>query len=265
MLGLTVQDLRKDFPRPREAPLRVLDGVSLDVPPGGFTCLLGPSGSGKSVTLHILGGLLEASSGRIAFRDAVGRERAPRLGFVFQTPRLLPWRSVGQNIGIVLRAAGVEANEAERRIRDVLDLMGLADFRNAWPHQISGGMQQRVAIARALAIEPDVLLMDEPFSHLDEITARVMRAELVALWRQRGTTVLFVTHDIAEACFLGQRVVLLTPKPTRVHAEIALETAHPRRYGSAAMFDTERRVLEAFEASIDGALSARQRARLAAE
>jgi ABC-type nitrate/sulfonate/bicarbonate transport system ATPase subunit len=174
---------------------------------------------------------------------------------------LLPWMTVERNIRFVLAHELAESEIADR-VRDVLELMGLRDFADYYPHQISGGMQQRVAIARALAFRPGVILMDEPFSHLDEITARMMRAEMVSLWRRTRTTILFVTHDLAEACYLSEQVVLLTPKPTTVHARVPVRLPFPRTYGSDAMFDAERNVLRLFEEAIGGSLNARQRAAL---
>jgi ABC-type nitrate/sulfonate/bicarbonate transport system ATPase subunit len=170
--------------------------------------------------------------------------------------------TIDGNLRFVLEGTGLARDDVEDRIATVLELMGLADFRRYHPHQLSGGMQQRVAIARALAFRPDVILMDEPFSHLDEITARLMRAEMTALWQRTGTTVLFVTHDLAEACFLAQRILLLTPKPTRVHEALTMDLPYPRVYGTDPMFEAERRVLREFEASISVGLNARQKERL---
>lgn len=263
-LGIRVEALHKSFVRKGQDDLRVLTGVDFSVAAGSFVSLLGPSGSGKSVTLHIVGGLMDPTTGRVRFVTEDGEERARadvRLGFVFQNARLLPWLTVERNIRFVLEHELPES-EIEPRVRDVLELMGLRDFANYYPHQISGGMQQRVAIARALAFRPDVILMDEPFSHLDEITARLMRAEMVSLWRRMRTTILFVTHDLAEACYLSEQVVLLTPKPTTVHARVPVELPFPRAYGSDAMFDAERNVLRLFEEAIGGSLNARQRAAL---
>ena len=258
MLSIRVERLCKTFREKGRPDLTVLDEVSFSVEAGGFVSLLGPSGSGKSVTLHIIGGLMEANSGRISFADRDAKQYSladVRLGFVFQTPRLLPWQTLEQNLRFVLEDGENAEAEIARRITDVLELMGLADFRAYYPHQISGGMQQRVAIARALAARPDVILMDEPFSHLDEITARLMRAELISIWQRMGTTILFVTHDLAEACYLSQKIVLLTPKPTRVFAEMPVELPYPRMYGSDEIFAAERNVLRTFEAAISTGLA----------
>lgn len=230
----------------------MLNGLDFCAEPGSFLALLGPSGSGKSVTLNILSGLMAPTAGTVRFEDADGQTRAGRatkIGYVFQSPRLLPWKTVADNVAFVLdRRAG--RDEIARRVARVLDLVGIREFADYYPHQVSGGMQQRAAIARALVYEPDVVLMDEPFSHLDEITARGLRAEIVSLWRQMGMTILFVTHDITEACFLSQRVVLLTPKPTRVFREIDVPLPYPRVYASDALFEQEKRVLRTFEESI---------------
>ena len=252
MIGVRFEQVEKTF-QTRTGGLRVLDGVSFTVEPGEFVSILGPSGSGKSVSLHIIGGLIPPSAGRVQFVDAAGKvlpEASVRLGFVFQTSRLMPWLTVADNIRFVLRHGGQSRREVDRTVSEVLEVMGLSDFPAYYPHQISGGMQQRVAIARALAFRPDVILMDEPFSHLDELTARRMREEVALLWRERRTTVIFVTHDIVEASYLSQRVMLLTPKPTRLFAEIPVELPYPRKYGSDALFDAERTLLRRFEDSI---------------
>lgn len=257
MLSITVERLCKTFRAKGRPDLLVLDEVGFTVEAGGFVSVLGPSGSGKSVTLHIIGGLMAADLGKVGFADREGKSHATadvRLGFVFQTPRLVPWQTVEQNLRFVLEDGVNTKADIAARILAALDLMGLADFRAYYPHQISGGMQQRVAIARALAARPDVILMDEPFSHLDEITARQMRTELVSIWRRTGTTILFVTHDMAEACYLSQKIVLLTPKPTRVFSEIPISLPYPRSFGSDDIFAAEREVLRTFETAISARL-----------
>jgi ABC-type nitrate/sulfonate/bicarbonate transport system ATPase subunit len=177
-------------------------------------------------------------------------QRLARYGYVFQQPRLLPWRTVRDNIRFSLRASRVQdRREQDRRIDGVLELVGLEQYGHYYPHQLSGGMQQRVGIARAYVLEPDVLLMDEPFSSLDEMTSRGLRQALVETWLRARRTVVFVTHDISEASFLADRIVLYTVKPSRVAAQITVAAPRPRVYGSEALYQAEREVLYAFERS----------------
>ncbi|MBI3077359.1 MAG: ABC transporter ATP-binding protein [Deltaproteobacteria bacterium] len=248
MSTIVLQEVSRTFRRADGGPLLVLDRVSFTVREGEFLCLLGPSGSGKSITLNLIAGLLPPSGGEILLDGRPLRQTPLRYGYVFQQPRLFPWRTVEENLRFALRAeTGRRVQGEEERIQAVLDLVNLAEYRHYYPHQISGGMQHRVAVARAYCREPALLLMDEPFSSLDEITARHLRAELVQTWMKNRVTVLFVTHDITEAAYLADRVLLYTPKPTRVAREIPVGLPRPRRYGSAELFEVERVILEAFE------------------
>ena len=216
-------------------PLAALASVDLLVPQGQFTSIIGPSGCGKSTLLRIVGGLLAPSLGTVRLQGqppkAAQRER--EVGFVFQDPALLPWRSVHSNVRLPLEIDHLERRRDLPDPEALLDLVGLSDFRQYYPHQLSGGMQQRVAIARALAFNPSLLLMDEPFGALDEITRASMRYELLRIWEaQPGSsgrkTVLFVTHSIQEAIVMSDRVVVLSPRPGRVWADIDVELPRPR-------------------------------------
>ncbi|MDB5775430.1 MAG: transporter family protein [Herbaspirillum sp.] len=232
-------------------PLTVVDDVSFNVSEGEFVCLLGPSGSGKSVTLNCIAGLLNATGGEVKVDGISVRERKPNYGYIFQQPRLLPWRTVEENLQFALRAeSGRPAPNEKQRIRDVLELVNLSGYEKFYMHQISGGMQNRVSIARAYVRNPDLLLMDEPFGALDEMTARKLRAELVSTWMRDKRTVVFVTHDIVEACYLADRILVYTPKPTRIATVINIDLPRPRVYGSDEMHAVESRVLAAFERSI---------------
>ena len=220
--------------------------LDVEVDEGDFVAILGPSGCGKSTLLHVIGGVLQPSAGliEIAGRNlrAAGGEMPP-VGYVFQDHRLLPWRTVAQNISIVLSAAGVPKAEQQRRIARYLKMLHIERFRDAWPMRLSGGQRQRVSIARALALQPAVVLMDEPFSTLDEVTARVMRQQLAELWNESRQTILFVTHSIREALFLANKVVILTKGPARVLDVVEVEIPRPRRYEDARLTELEAKIV----------------------
>lgn len=207
----------------------VLDSVSLGVDPGEFVAVIGPSGCGKTTLLKMLGGLVQADSGSVAIcgdGPEIAR-RGKNIGYVFQDPALLPWRTVFRNIALPLEinaGNGDSVSGAEQ----VMNAVGLGDFASYYPHQLSGGMRQRVALARAFAFDPALLLMDEPFGSLDEITREAMRYELLALWEATGKTVVFVTHSVPEAVLLADRVVVMSERPGRVVADIPVEFPRPR-------------------------------------
>ena len=229
---VSLQGLSHVFTDGRE-PLHVLDDVSIDVPHGQFTSIIGPSGCGKSTLLRIVGGLLEPSVGLVRIDGAGPREAQRRhdIGIVFQEPALLPWRTVAANVRLPL-----EIDRGRRRSTEaesLLNLVGLDEFRDYYPHQLSGGMAQRVAIARALAVDPTLLLMDEPFGALDEITRTAMRYELLRIWASQAKaaarkTVLFVTHSITEAIVMSDRIIVINGRPGRVVADAAVELPRPR-------------------------------------
>jgi ABC-type nitrate/sulfonate/bicarbonate transport system ATPase subunit len=252
MSHIEVNNLVKTFDT-GNGPLTVVDDISFAVAKGEFICLLGPSGSGKSVTLNCIAGLLAPTRGSVRIDGVSTADQQPNYGYIFQQPRLMPWRTVKQNLQFALRAeSGRPAPDEERRIADVLDLVNLSGYESFYPHQISGGMQNRVSIARAYVRNPDLLLMDEPFGALDEMTARKLRSELVTAWMRDRRTVMFVTHDIVEACYLADRIFVYTPKPTKIAAEIVIDLPRPRIYGSEEMHAVESQVLEVFERSISG-------------
>jgi NitT/TauT family transport system ATP-binding protein len=212
-------------------PLEAIADVSLAVAPRETVAIVGPNGSGKSTLLRLLGGLLEPTAGTVEVGGPSSNGKsgnAGSVGFVFQEPRLLPWRSAMANVALPLELAGSRADDTRARVVDVLDLVGLTAFADARPSQLSGGMRQRLAIARALVTEPTVLLLDEPFSALDALTRERLNVEMVELWGRMGTTAIVVTHSIAEAVLLADRVVVLTPRPARVAAEIPIELPAPR-------------------------------------
>ena len=207
-----------------------LQGIDLDITAGEFISLIGPSGCGKSTLLRIVGDLIEPSSGRVEVNGKPARQaRADRdYGIVFQAPVLFDWRSVEANVRLPLEVSGVRGAERERRVSEMLELVELSGFGRHYPHQLSGGMQQRVAIARALALQPAILLMDEPFGALDEMTRERLNAEVLRIWQATGKTVIFVTHSIPEAVFLSTRVVVMSPRPGRISHIIDIDLPQPR-------------------------------------
>ncbi len=197
---------------------RVLGPIDLDVRRGEFVSLLGPSGCGKSTALRIIAGLAAPTSGEV---DVGGRA----IGFVFQEPTLMPWASARDNVRLPLTLKGEPRHDADRRADAALARVGLGEFAGAFPRELSGGMKMRVSLARALVTEPDVLLLDEPFAALDEITRFRLNDDLLALWRGLGKTVVFVTHSVFESVYLSQRVVVMTARPGRIHADIPIDAA----------------------------------------
>jgi len=204
--------------------LQALKRVTFSVRPQEFVCILGPSGSGKSTLLRILAHLLMPTSGRVQY--AIGEW--PRIGFVFQHANLMPWRTVLQNITLPLELEGKDRQEACAAARELIDLVGLQGFENSWPRDLSGGMAQRVAIARALIHDPDILLLDEPFGSLDALTRERMGFELLRIWWARRKTVIMVTHSIAEALFLADRVLVLTARPGSIRLDLSVDFPRPR-------------------------------------
>ena len=205
--------------------------VDLTIEEGEFVTLLGPSGCGKSTLLKMVAGLLEPTDGRLhLWRKPVAQldESGKKMAFVFQSPTLMPWASVQTNVRLPLDLAGVPRAEADARVTEALALVGLSKFANALPRALSGGMQMRVSIARGLVTQPDLLLMDEPFGALDEITRHKLDADLLDLWRKKKLTVIFVTHSIHEAVFLSSRVVMMAARPGRVVEEFRIDASYPR-------------------------------------
>jgi NitT/TauT family transport system ATP-binding protein len=207
-----------------------LSGIDLEIRRGEFVSLIGPSGCGKSTLLRLIGDLISPTSGSVevngkaAHQARLGRE----YGMVFQAPVLFDWRTVADNVKLPLELMGMDRSERDARANEMLELVELSDFARHHPYQLSGGMQQRVAIARALALEPDILLMDEPFGALDEMTRERMNTEVLRIWQQTGTTVVFVTHSIPEAVFLSTRVAVMSARPGRITKIVEVPLGQPR-------------------------------------
>ena len=212
-----------------DSGVMALGPLDLEVHQGEFVSLLGPSGCGKSTALRLIAGLNAPTSGIVGVARRAGSGRIGNaIGFVFQEPTLMPWASVRENVRLPLKLALAPAAAANARVDDALTKVGLAEFAEAYPRELSGGMKMRVSLARALVTDPDILLMDEPFAALDEITRFRLNNDLLALWRGLRKTVVFVTHSVFESVYLSQRVIVMTSRPGRIHAEFRIDAAEPR-------------------------------------
>ncbi|MBV8927035.1 MAG: ABC transporter ATP-binding protein [Bradyrhizobium sp.] len=224
-LAVSLREVTKIY----DSGVTALGPLDLRVRKGEFVSLLGPSGCGKSTALRLMAGLAEPSAGHVQISPH-GRASLPGqgIGFVFQEPTLMPWTSVRENVRLPLKLAHVPLAESEPRITEALRSVGLAEFADSYPRQLSGGMKMRVSLARALVTNPDILLMDEPFAALDEITRFRLNDDLLALWRNLNKTVIFVTHSVFESVYLSERVIVMTERPGRISTEIAIEAPEPR-------------------------------------
>ena len=212
-----------------DSGVMALGPFDLDVNKGEFVSLLGPSGCGKSTALRLIAGLSAPTSGTVGISKPAGQARPGHsVGFVFQEPTLMPWTSVRENVRLPLKLAHAPVAEANARIDAALTQVGLTEFADAYPRELSGGMKMRVSLARALVTDPDILLMDEPFAALDEITRFRLNNDLLALWRNLRKTIIFVTHSVFESVYLSQRVIVMTPRPGRLSAQFRIDTVEPR-------------------------------------
>ena len=240
MGAISLQSVTKEYRLPNGGRLRVLDNISFEIEDRTFNSILGPSGCGKSTILNLIAGLDSSTSGNIAVNGkAVSNGDRPKVGFVFQQPRLLNWRTVADNVMLPLEQTKLDRETCRKLADQYLHLVGLTEYRHYFPLQLSGGMQQRVSIARALVIEPNILLMDEPFSGLDELNARKLRQELIRIWRETAKTILFVTHSISESVFLSQQVLIVSAKPATVFKRVTIDQPYPRQYGDLRLFEIE--------------------------
>jgi NitT/TauT family transport system ATP-binding protein len=224
---LSVSDLRLQFDVPGGPPLQVIDRLDFQVDRSQFISILGPSGCGKTTLLRVIAGLIEPTAGQVEFMRGQF-PGSPQIGLAFQQANLMPWRNVTANIALPLEVAGCPRNEIEKRVGELIHLVGLEGFEETYPHDLSGGMQQRVSIARSLIREPDLLLLDEPFGSLDALTRERMGDELLAIWQASRKTVIMVTHSISEAVYLSDRVIVLSPRPTHISMDLKISLPRPR-------------------------------------
>ena len=225
---IAARDLQKVYPTPTQ-PLVALQDINLEVRQGEFLSLVGPSGCGKSTLLNIVGGLLAPSGGEVRFRGEAQTGPRREIGMMFQTAVLFDWRTVLDNVLLPIEIFGWDREKYRARAREILALVGLEEFERSYPRQLSGGMQQRVSLSRVLVYDPEVLLLDEPFGALDEFTREAMNLELLRIWSGSGKTILFVTHNINEAVFLSDRVVVMTSRPGRIARVVEIDLPRPRQ------------------------------------
>ncbi len=247
---INIQEVSKSFALNDKTLSLALDKVNLTIDQGEFVCLLGPSGCGKTTLLNLIAGFDLPTTGTVKINEVVVCKPSIERITIFQNYGLLPWRTVIKNVELGLEAKGIPSKERKQIAEEYLELVGLSDFSNHHPSELSGGMQQRVAIARALAIDPEVLLMDEPFGALDAMTRMGIQDEIQRIWIQKKKTIVFVTHDIEEAVFLADRIVVMTPYPGKVKNIINVPLARKRDRTSVDFLSIRDRVFKEFELSI---------------
>ncbi len=228
---LEVESVSKNFVDENKSRIFVLDNVSLSVRNQEFVCLVGPSGCGKSTLLRMVAGLEKADSGKIMFHGQPITQPTPKISMVFQLFGLLPWKTALENVEVPLEVLGAKREDRIRIAQKYLKMVGLEGFENTYPHDLSGGMKQRVGIARALALKPELLLMDEPFSSLDELTAKTLRELVLNIWRDRSTppdSILMVSHNVEEAVYMAERVIVMSPRPGKIVGEVKINIPRPR-------------------------------------
>ena len=243
-MTLTIEHLSKQFVKDGEGPVEALVDISVEVMDGEFICILGPSGCGKTTLLRIIAGLDHPTSGSVRIDGAVIDRPNRKLGMIFQDYSLYPWRTVNENIAFGLELQGVVEEERAGIVQKYLALTGLSEFGTSYPYELSGGMRQRIAVVRALAVDPKVLLMDEPFGALDAQTRNKLQYDLLDIWGKTKKTILFVTHSVDEAVFLADRILVLTPRPGRICDVTPVDRPHPRDRTSVEFAQIRRHVLD---------------------
>ena len=233
---LQVNNVWKEYETQHKDIVSALQDITITVQQNDFVCIVGPSGCGKSTLLRLISGLEPVSKGTIIYRNKPVNQPTAQIGMVFQEYSLLPWRTVLDNVALGLEFARVDKSECKKKAIEYLNLVELSDFARAYPHELSGGMRQRVAIARAMAVEPDILLMDEPFGALDAHTRILLQKELLRVWEVHKKTILFVTHSVDEAIFLADKIIIMSPRPGKIKEVVEVDMIRPRdrampRYG----------------------------------
>lgn len=247
MAKIEISLINKSFQDTQKKQLDVLKDINLSIETGEFLCLLGPSGCGKTTLMNLMAGFEKPTSGAVTIDGSPVAGPNPKHITIFQDYGLFPWRNVFENVIFGLQAKGMNRKDAKSKTKEYLELVGLASFAESFPNQLSGGMKQRVAIARALAVEPDILFMDEPFAALDAFTRYRLQDEVLKIWVDKKPTIIFVTHDIDEAVYLAQRVVIMSPDPGRIQRIIPIDLPRPANRGDAGLTDYRRKVFEEFE------------------
>lgn len=245
---IAVSGITKTFTN-NNSPVKVLDQVSFDIKKGEIVTLLGKSGCGKSTLLHIVGGFIKADEGVVQLERHEVHRPTKKCVMLFQQHNLLPWRSVLKNVGLGLEGENIPEAEKKARVMDALELVGLEQYIDQFPHELSGGMQQRVAIARAFAMQPDVILMDEPFAALDTFNRYHLQDELLRIQTQMKTTILLVTHDIDEAVYISDRVLIMSSHPGQIYQELEIQQSKPRDRTQDDFLYYRKKILEQFELS----------------
>lgn len=251
---LTIDGIQKSFVNDRKENVKVLDGINLNVKKGSFVSIVGPSGCGKSTLLYLVAGLDNADSGEIRVDGELVSKPGPERVVVFQEAGLFPWLTVLENVTYGLNLKKMPKEEAKAKALDVLKMVHLSKHANSYPHELSGGMKQRVSIARALVMEPDILLMDEPFSALDEQTRMVLHKELLDIWRKTKVTIFFITHNIREAVLLSEEVVVFATRPGRIKEIIPVPTMKDGVTPDSVTLNTEQRILSILQEEIEKVL-----------
>lgn len=243
MPTIEVKNLYKTYTNSDGEQTNALENISLKIQDGEFVCIVGPSGCGKSTLLEIVAGLLDRSSGEILLDGLPVTGTSRDIGVVFQDASLFPWRTIKRNIAFGMEVSKVPKTEQEERLQKYIKLMNLSGFENKYPSQLSGGMRQRASIARALVMNPKVILMDEPFSAVDHLTRCTLQDELIRLRQDEKKTLLFITHDLNEAVYLADRVILLTPRPGKIQQEYKIALPHPRNRDDAYLTHTAAQIM----------------------